>query len=322
MFDGAGLRAKFSSDVVASSADSFIERATALYHPTLQPGQKPAVAVALAPGVRPEGAPSDDELHRRMGLSPLTNPEREQALTTLFQEGGAGKAKVVDSPARGPAKLDLFDTVIRQDAGKGRHNLYVVKKGRSDKIIVVGGHHDKVREGHGTIDNWTGATMVANLYQALKDVDTEATYVFIGFAREEEGLLGSKHFVASLPQEVRKRVIGMVNLDTLAIDGNYTITNISTKAMVEWFRRVAKAVKIALGEYAIWGGDSDSTSFKRGGMEAISIAGASENVIFDIIHSDKDTMAAFSLPHYKSAFLLTLATLADMDLSARVPAAI
>ena len=121
---------------------------------------------------------------------------------------------------------------------------------------------------------------------------------------------------------MRKRVVGMVNLDTLAIDGVYSITNISTKAMVEWFRRVAKAKGMTLGEYAIWGGDSDSTSFKRGGMEAISIAGASEATIFDSIHSDKDTMASFSLPHYKLSFLLTLAVLADMDLSARAPGAI
>lgn len=50
----------------------------------------------------------------------------------------------------------------------------------------------KERRGHGTIDNWTGATMAVNLYQAMQDADTEATYIFMAFGRENDGLYAPK----------------------------------------------------------------------------------------------------------------------------------
>ena len=48
-------------------------------------------------------------------------------------------------------------------------------------------------------------------------------------------------------------------------------------------------------------------------IPAITVFGASMDVIFDIIHSERDTMAAFSLPHYKNAYLLTLGLLKALD---------
>ena len=61
------------------------------------------------------------------------------------------------------------------------------------------------------------------------------------------------------------------------------------------------------------GGDADSSTFRDAGIPAVTIYGASQNVIFDIIHSENDNMAAFSLAHYKNAYLLVLEAIKSLD---------
>lgn len=247
-------------------------------------------------GNRTDAVATDDELRGRMERLPTTNPEREKYMADLFTLAGAKP-----------------EDIILQDAGRGRHNIMVVKKGKTDRVIVVGGHHDKVREGAGSIDNGTGSTMVANLYQALRDQETDATIVFIAFAREEEGLIGSSAYLDSLSAAQKAKIDAMVNLDTLAVDGTFSWKNNSTRALLDRVKAVSAATHHEVKEAYLDGGDADSSSFRQEGIPAITIYGASQDVIFDIIHSERDTMAAFDLAHYKNAYLLTLELLKSLD---------
>ena len=183
----------------------------------------------------------------------------------------------------------------------------------TDRVIVVGGHYDKVSEGLGKIDNGTGATMVANLYQALNGVETDATIVFIAFAREEEGLYGSQAYVKSLDKAKRGKIDAMINLDTLAVDGTFSWKNNSTRAMLDRFAQVSRESGRAMKEDYLNGGDADSSTFRDAGIPAVTIYGASQSVIFDIIHSENDNMASFSLAHYKNAYLLVLEAIKSLD---------
>lgn len=298
-FDGKLPAASVPVDaapVAPLTPEQFAARAEALFTAgRLAPGQR--AAVAYRDPVRPEGAlPSDDELKERMARSPLTNAEREAAVVELFKLAGARDADIV-----------------RQDIGRGKHNFIVTKKGRSDRVVVIGGHHDKVSEGAGTIDNWTGATLVTNLYQALRDADTDATIVFIAFGREEEGLLGSQAYLDSLSAAQKGKIDAMVNLDTLGVDGTYSWKNNSTRALLDRVAKVSRESGHALTEAFLDGGDADSSSFRQAGIPAVTIFGASMDVIFDIIHSGRDTMAAFDFAHYKNAYLLTLDVLKSLD---------
>ncbi|MBI3564262.1 MAG: M20/M25/M40 family metallo-hydrolase, partial [Elusimicrobia bacterium] len=276
--------------------EQFAARAESLFTAgRLAPGQRAAVAYRDA--VRPAGVlPTDDELKERMARSPLTNAEREKTVVDLFKLAGAKESDIVV-----------------QDIGRGKHNFIVTKKGKSDRVIVVGGHHDKVSEGAGTIDNWTGATLVTNLYQALRDADTDATIVFVAFGREEEGLLGSQAYLDSLTAEQKKKIDAMVNLDTLAVDGTYSWKNNSTRALLDRVAKAAKENGRDLKEAYLDGGDADSSSFRQAGIPAVTIYGASMDVIFDIIHSERDTMAAFDFKHYKNAYLLVVDVLKSLD---------
>lgn len=284
---------------------SLVEAAQRLY-------QTKAVAVGLP--VRPEGSiPTDDELKARAALSPLTNPEREAAVVALIRKAVGKDLPVVDVPRGQAPRFDLYDAIQRQDAGRGRSNYIVMKQGRTDRVVVVGAHHDKVSEGRGVIDNWSGTTMDINLLQALHGEDTQATFAFALFAREEEGLIGSDAFVRSLPRAQRDKIDSMLNLDTLAVDGTFSWKNNSTRAMLDRVLQVAKAEKRDLVEARLDGGDADSSTFRRAGIPAMTLFGASQDVIFDIIHSSRDNIAAFSLDHYKNAYLLSLALLKAID---------
>jgi hypothetical protein len=246
--------------------------------------------------VRPQDVPSDGELRDRMDRLPGTNPEREQYVVELFKLAGAKP-----------------EDIVLQDIGNGKHNILVVKKGKTDRVIVIGGHHDKVEAGMGAIDNGTGSTMVANLYQALHDLNTDATIVFAAFGREEEGLLGSEAYLRSLTDAQKSKIDAMINLDTLGVNGTFSWKNNSTRALLDRVKTVASATHRDLVEAHLDGGDADSSSFRSAGIPAITIYGASEDVVFDIIHSERDTMAAFDLAHYKNSYLLVLDLVKSLD---------
>jgi len=288
-----GLKAASTNDEVvvpaAPASDSFVLEAQRRFA-ALRRSE-------AARTVRPEGAiPSDEDMHGRMDRLPSNNPARAKFMVDLFKLGGATDADIV-----------------LQDAGKGRNNIIVTKKGKTDRVVVVGAHYDQVSEGLGKIDNGTGATMVANLYQALHGTETDATIVFIAFAREEEGLIGSSVYVRSLDKAKRAKVDAMINLDTLAVDGTFSWKNNSTRALLDRMAQVSRESGHALKEDYLNGGDADSSTFRDAGIPAITMYGASQSVIFDIIHSENDTMAAFSLPHYKNAYLLVLEAIKSLD---------
>ncbi|MDO8757613.1 MAG: M20/M25/M40 family metallo-hydrolase [Elusimicrobiota bacterium] len=288
-----GLKAASNIDAVrvpaAAAPDSFVLEARRRFN-ALRRSESSSQS-------RPEGAiPSDEDMHDRMDRLPATNAERAKFMIELFKLGGATDADIV-----------------LQDAGRGRNNIIVTKKGKTDRVVVVGAHYDKVSEGLGKIDNGTGSTMVANLYQALHGVETDATIVFIAFAREEEGLYGSQTYVKSLDKTKRAKIDAMINLDTLAVDGTFSWKNNSTRALLDRMAQVSRESGHALKEDYLSGGDADSSTFRDAGIPAITVYGASQDVIFDIIHSERDNMSSFSLAHYKNAYLLVLEAIKSLD---------
>jgi hypothetical protein len=320
---GAARKSDAAADVSAAGAQS---RAAALSRADAQPVEPAAAALPLPAlsaveekgladfvetakslffkagraairAVLPEGIPSDEDMYKDMDLSPVGYAQRLSAVVALFQKAGANPAEIV-----------------LQDVGRGQKNVYVIKPGRTDRVIVVGSHHDMANIGRGTIDNWTGSTMAINLYQAMRDLDTEATYVFASFAREEDGLIGSAKYLKSLTQEQKSKIEAMVNLDTLAVDGTFSWKNNSSRTLLDLIKKVAAKEKLDLAEINLWGGDADSTSFRQLGILAMTIFGASPEVVFDIVHSERDTMAAFSMPHYRNAYMLALALLKTLNL--------
>src|SRR5450432_1498653 len=78
-----------------------------------------------------------------------------------------------------------------QRVDKNSANVICTLPGQSTSSIVVGGHFDFAEHGTGMVDDWSGTALLPSLYQALKSRPHQHTYVFVAFAAEERGLVGS-----------------------------------------------------------------------------------------------------------------------------------
>lgn len=141
----------------------------------------------------------DAVLNRRLEAVQRKNPERKEAVQALFTEAGCSGERFTERMVKG-SKLP---------------NLVCVLPGSSDEIILVGAHYDKVKDGDGAIDNWSGASLLASLYESHKAYGHNYTIWFVAFTDEEVGLVGSKAFVKNMPREELARLKAFVNIDSV-----------------------------------------------------------------------------------------------------------
>ncbi len=87
--------------------------------------------------------------------------------------------------------------------------------GRSDRVVVVGGHLDSVQEGPGINDNGSGisATLETALQMARLGIQPVNKVRFAFWGGEEDGLIGSQHYVDTLPKKALKSIMLNLNFD-------------------------------------------------------------------------------------------------------------
>lgn len=109
--------------------------------------------------------------------------------------------------------------VLGASAGlRSSHNVIASKKPTNKKkdngnVITVTSHHDSVPGAPGANDNASGTAMVLELARVFKNLPTDTEIRFITFGAEELGLIGSRHYVANLPQAELDRIAANFNLD-------------------------------------------------------------------------------------------------------------
>ncbi|WP_241286107.1 M28 family peptidase [Chryseobacterium arthrosphaerae] len=96
-------------------------------------------------------------------------------------------------------------------------NLIVTKTGTlyPNTFVVICGHFDSIY-GQGVNDNGSGTSVILEAARILKDVPTEYSVKFIHFSGEEQGLIGSKHYVNSVAYQGTSRLLDIkqvINLD-------------------------------------------------------------------------------------------------------------
>jgi Zn-dependent M28 family amino/carboxypeptidase len=84
-------------------------------------------------------------------------------------------------------------------------------------LIIVGAHLDSVPEGPGINDNGSGSAVVleAALRLAQGPAQARRGMRFAFWGAEERGLIGSRHHVGGLSEEVRRHVALYINLDMI-----------------------------------------------------------------------------------------------------------
>jgi Peptidase family M28/PA domain len=96
-----------------------------------------------------------------------------------------------------------------------RNVIAETRWGDPDKVIVVGAHLDSVGTGVGINDNGSGSAGILEIAEQLRFVRPQNKIRFIWFSAEESGLLGSEHYVTTLPPEERAKIAAMLNFDMI-----------------------------------------------------------------------------------------------------------
>lgn len=159
------------------------------------------------------------------------------------------------------------DFTYGKDVQRTTHNIIAVLPGKDKRLkheyIVVGSHYDHLGMGGqgsgsrrpdtlgvhpGADDNASGDAVVLELAKHFKKAGSPRSIIFAFFGAEEQGLVGSKHFLEwmrqddaqrkNLPKDI-KGIVAMVNLDMVgrmrdnALSVSGTGTSSGFKAMAE-----------------------------------------------------------------------------------------
>ncbi|MPT32139.1 MAG: M28 family peptidase [Chryseobacterium sp.] len=142
----------------------------------------------------------------------VSNMVSQTNINTYLQEFEALGVKTTGSTANNNAytwlrnkylSFGYSEAEITKDTftygGQSTSNIIVTKTGTKypNIYVIVCGHYDTIT-GTGTNDNGSGVSVILELARLLKNVPTEYSIKFINFSGEEQGLLGSQHYVNSV----------------------------------------------------------------------------------------------------------------------------
>jgi hypothetical protein len=238
---------------------------------------------------------------------PLAHPIPALSLPMDSLDGQWGKAKeLAESISSGPATklipemhLDLDLRMVHVTSQLP--NITAILPGScpemSQEHIVLGAHLDHLgmgerhsRGGQGQLhpgadDNASGTAMVMELARQLKTANQKRTILFVHFSGEEEGLLGSAHWVQN-PTVPIASVKFMVNFDMVGrLDAEKPLLHVgglgATKAILDQSRSLAP------GDFSL----GSDLGFAMGGSDHMSFAAARipSYFFFTGIHTDYHT---------------------------------
>lgn len=117
-------------------------------------------------------------------------------------------------------------------SGYSSKNLIVTKTGtgpNASKFIIICGHFDTI-VGRGTNDNGSGVALILELARILANVPTDYSIKFINFSGEEQGLLGSRAYVASTMVPSLPNTAFALNIDEIGGVTNKANTTVTCES--------------------------------------------------------------------------------------------
>lgn len=93
--------------------------------------------------------------------------------------------------------------------------------GRTDNVVMAGAHLDSVQDGAGINDNGSGSAALLETAIQMQKVKPNNAVRFAWWGAEEEGLLGSEHYVGALSADEVAKIALYLNVDMIA-SPNYT----------------------------------------------------------------------------------------------------
>ena len=227
------------------------------------------------------------------------NKQREATLKQMFADAGCDGQHISEQPVKG-SKLP---------------NVICVLPGSSDKLVIVGAHFDRVSQGDGVVDNWSGASLLPSLYEAVKIKPRKHTYIFIGFTDEEKGLIGSHYYVQQMTNAQVAATDAMVNMDTLGLAPSEVWATHSEQWMIDSLAYIANQLNLPItGINVDQIGSSDAESFTERKIPRITIHSLTQETWnARILHTSKDKLSAMRLDDYYQTYRLLAAYVSYLD---------
>jgi len=236
-----------------------------------------------------------DLLWNRFEQNPQPNHERASRLATLFQ--AAGCSDLIDEPVR-RSKLP---------------NVVCTLSGTTEDVIIVGAHYDKTAAGTGAFDNWSGASLLPSLYEALAEKRRRYTFRFIGFSDEEKGFYGSKSHARKYGSNSIPKPHAMINLDTIGAATTNVWLSRADGRLADALFEISNTLKLPLNVVNVENvGSTDSESFRAKKIPVITIHSLTQELM-PKLHSEGDQVSLVSRSQYAESYRLILAYLAYLD---------
>ncbi|MFO0943134.1 MAG: M28 family peptidase [Pirellulales bacterium] len=213
----------------------------------------------------------------RKALDPIVTKGTGKSLEQLEKQIGESK-KPASQPINGikvtgSTEIGPMNATVRNVAAilKGKGSL-------ADEYVIVGAHYDHVGMGgegslapgtiavhNGADDNGSGTISILEIARQLSKFKAEnhRTIIFMTFAAEERGLLGSEHYVRH-PVVPLEQTAAMVNLDMVGRlgDGSVTVFGMGTgEEFSDWIDEANKPFGVELNKENAGMGPSDHQSF-------------------------------------------------------------
>ena len=114
-------------------------------------------------------------------------------------------------------QLREFGYTVTFKPVRSSNNVIARLSGRVDptKVFVLGAHFDSVPGSPGADDNASGVAGMLEIARILSNVPTDFSIEFVGFALEEEGMIGSTQYVEDISKNTQRDLIGMIALEMI-----------------------------------------------------------------------------------------------------------
>ncbi|BDY04141.1 M28 family metallopeptidase [Ferrimonas sp. YFM] len=219
--------------------------------------------------------------------------QKEVAQKLLAEEGKSLEALMAQA-AQSPINLSLnarADARLSQKVEYATsHNVVAKLTGseRPDEVVSYTAHWDHLGSDgdtiyNGALDNATGVAGILEIARQFAEAPKppERSVQFIAVTGEEQGLLGSRYYVAN-PTESLKKTAGVFNLDSTNVYGavkEFTVVGLGQSQLDDYLAEAAAGQQRVLApeRYPEAGGffRSDHFSFVKQGVPAVFAGGGS-----------------------------------------------
>jgi len=243
------------------------------------------------------GTVPQEVIEQRLNRMPSKEADREASLKAMFEDSGCAGSRIMEE----------------QVNPKSPPNLICTLAGTTSARIIVAAHFDYSHEGNGAVDDWTGASLLPSLYQALKSNPRKHAIEFIEFTEKEDHLGGSRFHVKHLDKGELAAIKAVINLESLGLTTTQVWAYAANSALVGDLTRLAQAVQIPVkGVYIQYVEDDDTKPFRDAKIPAMTIHSVTQRTLY-IINSRRDNLRAISVPQLYESFLLVSQYLGYID---------